>query len=65
MMLRRMKSSTAASRRPWPCPTCGAEAGWPCRANTTGRVTDTHAARLIAPAHLTTADQADGEVSGE
>ena len=30
------------------CPTCGAKPTQPCRARTTFRVTDTHAARITA-----------------
>lgn len=37
---------TAASVRPWICAKCNAAPGEPCRSLTTGRVTDTHAARL-------------------
>ena len=31
---------------PNPCPKCGAKRGAPCRTLTTGRVTDTHLARM-------------------
>jgi hypothetical protein len=37
---------SAASVRPWLCTKCDAAPGQPCRSLTTGRVTDTHAARL-------------------
>lgn len=38
--------SKHSSVRPWPCTKCEAQAGDPCRSLTTGRVTDTHTARL-------------------
>lgn len=38
---------SAASVRPWLCTTCDAAPGEPCRSLTTGRVTDTHVARLL------------------
>ena len=41
-------SKAASARYPTGCPTCGAEKGKPCRARTTHRVTDTHAARIAA-----------------
>lgn len=40
--------SPASSVRPWPCPTCGAPSGLPCRSRSTRRVTDTHIARRDA-----------------
>jgi hypothetical protein len=40
-------SKAVSAQYPRPCPTCGAEPYQPCRSLTTGRVTDTHHARLL------------------
>ena len=37
---------STASVRPWPCTKCDAAPGEPCRSLTTGRVANTHTARL-------------------
>lgn len=50
---------SAASVRPWPCPTCGALAGKPCRSRTKHRVTDTHIARLTTPTTRTPEESPD------
>ena len=42
-------SSAASAQYGWPCPRCAVAPYAPCRA-VSGRVTDTHAARLIPPA---------------
>ncbi len=43
-------SGAVSAQYPTGCDTCGAVVGDPCRSLTTGRVTDTHKARIDAQA---------------
>lgn len=52
-------SGAVSAQYPVICPTCGAGPSRPCRTMSTGRVTDTHQARIDAAAEHTTARALD------